>query len=104
MKYRSRGGADRLTGFLQGKAISPLVSSELLALIENPIRFRHSGGGGEIPCSQGRHEGRGQVRQYLGERCVRLTINSLVGVVLALVMVGSPPFSWQGILAPIGPP
>lgn len=42
----SRHGADRLTSFLQGKAISPFVSSELLALVENPIRFRHSGGGG----------------------------------------------------------
>ena len=46
MKYGSRtGGADRLTSFLQGKAISPYVPNELLALIENPIKFRHSGGG-----------------------------------------------------------
>ena len=46
MKYGSRGGADRLTGFLQGKLISPFVSNELLALIETPIKFKHSGGGG----------------------------------------------------------
>lgn len=46
MKYGSRGGADRLTGFLQGKFISPFVSNELLALIETPIKFKHSGGGG----------------------------------------------------------
>lgn len=38
-------GADRLTNFLQGKVLSPFVSSELLALIQNPIKFRHSGGG-----------------------------------------------------------
>jgi hypothetical protein len=45
--YGSRvGGADRLTAFLQGKGISPFVSKELLALSENPIKFRHSGGGG----------------------------------------------------------
>jgi hypothetical protein len=38
MKYGSRlGGADRLTGFLAGKAISPFVNKELMALIANPI-------------------------------------------------------------------
>jgi hypothetical protein len=41
-----RHGADRLTSFLQGKALSPFVSNELLALVQNPIKFRHSGGGG----------------------------------------------------------
>ena len=47
MKYGSRaGGADRLAGFLAGERLSPFVSKELLALIENPIRFRHPGGGG----------------------------------------------------------
>lgn len=46
MKYGSRaGGADRLTSFLQGKALSPYVPNELLALIDAPIKFRHSGGG-----------------------------------------------------------
>jgi len=46
MKYGSQaGGADRLVGFLTGKGISPFVSAELLALIENPIKFRHPGGG-----------------------------------------------------------
>src|ERR1700722_6836901 len=39
-------GADRLTSFLQGKGISPYVSSDLLALVGDPIKFRHSGGGG----------------------------------------------------------
>jgi hypothetical protein len=44
----SAGGAggDRLSRFVQGKAISPFVSSNLMAVIENPIHFRHSGGGG----------------------------------------------------------
>ncbi|MCP8350899.1 hypothetical protein DN387_21940 [Pseudomonas sp. FBF18] len=47
MKYGSRaGGADRLTGFVQGKSISPFINNELLALIGNPIKFTHSGGGG----------------------------------------------------------
>jgi hypothetical protein len=46
MKYGTRaGGADRLTNFLKGRSISPFVPNELVALIESPIRFRHSGGG-----------------------------------------------------------
>lgn len=40
----SRGGADRLTTFLQGNALSPFVSSDLLALVQNPIRFGSPGG------------------------------------------------------------
>lgn len=39
-------GGDRLASFATGKAISPFVSGELLAMIENPIKFRHPGGGG----------------------------------------------------------
>ena len=38
-------GADRLVGFLTGKGIFPCVSAELLALIGDPIKFRHPGGG-----------------------------------------------------------
>lgn len=36
---------------------------------------------------------------YLGERLVRLLMNVLVGIILGLVMVGPPGFSWQGLLA-----
>ena len=39
------GGADRLTIFLGGKAVSPYVSKELLALMGNPIKFRPPAGG-----------------------------------------------------------
>lgn len=46
MRYGSRvGGADRLTSFLRGKGIFPYVSSDLMMLIEKPIKFAHSGGG-----------------------------------------------------------
>lgn len=46
MRYGSRaGGADRLTGFLSGKSISPFVSNDLMALISSPIKFAHPGGG-----------------------------------------------------------
>jgi len=38
-------GEDRLTTFARGKAISPFVTSELMAMIESPIRFRPTGGG-----------------------------------------------------------
>ena len=42
----SSGGADRLTAFLSGKAVSSFVSNELMVLIEAPIKFRTSLGGG----------------------------------------------------------
>jgi viologen exporter family transport system permease protein len=37
--------------------------------------------------------------QYLGERYVRLAMNSIVAGLIAFVFVGPPPFSWQGIAA-----
>ena len=37
--------------------------------------------------------------QYLGERLVRLTINGVVGAVVALIFVGLPHFTWMGIAA-----
>ncbi|ATF87581.1 P63C domain-containing protein [Burkholderia gladioli] len=47
MTYGSgQGGADRLTGFAAGKAISPFINNEMMVLIQNPIRFVHGGGGG----------------------------------------------------------
>lgn len=47
MTYGSgQGGADRLTGFAAGKGISPFINKEIMPLIQNPIRFRHSSGGG----------------------------------------------------------
>jgi hypothetical protein len=47
MTYGSgQGGADRLTGFAGGKAISSFINKEMMALITNPIKFRHSSGGG----------------------------------------------------------
>lgn len=42
----SDSGGDRLASFAAGKAISPFISSDLMAVIENPLRFRHPGGGG----------------------------------------------------------
>lgn len=38
-------GGDRLASFATGKGISPFVSSDLMEMIETPIKFRHSGGG-----------------------------------------------------------
>lgn len=47
MTYGSRqGGADRLTGFAAGKGVSPFINNEMSLLIQNPIKFAHSGGGG----------------------------------------------------------
>ncbi|GCE13764.1 ABC transporter permease [Tengunoibacter tsumagoiensis] len=36
---------------------------------------------------------------YLGERLVRLTMNSVVGVILALFIAGVPHLTWAGLLA-----
>lgn len=36
---------------------------------------------------------------YLGERLVRFSINCVVGIGLALIVVGPPHFTWQGVLA-----
>lgn len=45
MKRGSRpGGANRLTDFLRGKALSPFVPQALLERMENPIRFRAPNG------------------------------------------------------------
>ncbi len=41
-------GGDRLTNFLGGKGISPFVSKDLMAVIENPIKFRRPSGGGIV--------------------------------------------------------
>lgn len=47
MTYGSgQGGADRLTGFAGGKGVSPFINKEMMALIQNPIKFTHRGGGG----------------------------------------------------------
>ncbi len=47
MTYGSgQGGADRLTGFAGGKGISPFVNNDMMVLIQNPIKFTHSTGGG----------------------------------------------------------
>src|SRR5256885_6347463 len=37
--------------------------------------------------------------QYLGERLVRLVLNSAVAFTIALIFVGPPPFTWMGLLA-----
>jgi len=36
---------------------------------------------------------------YLGERLVRFIMNLLVGIVLALILVGMPHFTWMGMVA-----
>ncbi|HEU0004172.1 MAG TPA: ABC-2 family transporter protein, partial [Ktedonobacteraceae bacterium] len=37
--------------------------------------------------------------QYMGERLVRLVINAIIGVALALLIVGLPHFTWMGVIA-----
>jgi hypothetical protein len=42
------GGGDRLVNFLVGKGVSPFISNDLLAAIQNPIRFTSPHGGGVV--------------------------------------------------------
>lgn len=84
MSYGSRaGGADRLTSFLSGKAISPFVSNDLTALIANPIKFKTSLGGGiafgypatiladicDVVLSARRASALQQQQQHIAEQC-----------------------------------
>lgn len=40
------GGADRLASFANSKSILPHINNDLMARINNPIKFVHPGGGG----------------------------------------------------------
>lgn len=39
----TKGGGDRLTNFVTTKSINPFVSSQLMEMIKNPVRFRGHG-------------------------------------------------------------
>lgn len=45
-KAQSDSGAGKLPFFLSAKTINPFISSELLVLVQNPIEYRTSAGGG----------------------------------------------------------
>jgi ABC-2 type transport system permease protein len=96
-------GASLLSGFSISDMVWYLVASEVIAMslpmltrrIDQEVRS------GELayllgrPCSYVFYN----FAQYLGERLVRLALNAMVGAAIALVFVGPPHFTWQGMLA-----
>lgn len=99
----SNRGISSLGGFRISDMIWYLATTETIALslpmltrqIDREVRS------GEIayvlgrPCSYLLYH----FAQYLGERLVRLVLNSVVAGLIAFVFVGPPPFTWQGIAA-----
>jgi ABC-2 type transport system permease protein len=100
--YANRGLAS-LGGFRISDMIWYLAATETIALslpqltrqIDMEVRS------GEIayllgrPCSYVMY----RFAQYIGERVVRLVMNSIVAGLIAFVFVGPPPFTWQGLVA-----
>lgn len=100
--YANRG-LSSLGGFRISDMIWYLAATETIALslpqltrqIDMEVRS------GEIayllgrPCSYVMY----RFAQYVGERVVRLVMNSVVAGLIAFVFVGPPPFTWQGLAA-----
>lgn len=99
----SARGAKILSGFSISDMVWYLVAAETIAMSLPALtrRIDQEVRSGQLayllgrPCNYVFYN----FAQYLGERLVRLTINGIVGTVLALVFVGLPHFTWMGILA-----
>lgn len=44
--WSGSAGGDRLLNFIGGERVKPYINNDILPAIENPIKFRHPGGGG----------------------------------------------------------
>ena len=96
-------GAKILNGFTIADMVWYLVAAESIALSMPPLtrRIDEEVRSGQLayllgrPCSYVFYT----YASYLGERLVRFTLNSLVGVVLALIVVGLPHITLPGLLA-----
>src|SRR5947209_8791728 len=99
----SARGASIISGFSISDMVWYLVASETIAMSLPTLtrRIDQEVRSGQLayllgrPCSYVFYN----FAQYLGERLVRLLINAMVGSAVALVFVGLPHFTWQGILA-----
>ncbi|MBO0778950.1 MAG: ABC-2 family transporter protein [Ktedonobacteraceae bacterium] len=95
-------GARTLSGFTIADMIWYLVAAETVAMSLPSLtrRIDQEVRSGQLayllgrPCSYVLYN----FAHYLGERLVRLTMNAIVGAVLALLMAGPPHFTWQGLL------
>ncbi len=95
-------GAKILSGFSVSDMIWYLVAAEVIAMSLPQLtrRIDQEVRSGQLayllgrPCSYVLYN----FAHYLGERLVRLIMNCVVGIVLALLVVGVPHFSWLGIV------
>jgi viologen exporter family transport system permease protein len=99
----SARGVKVLSGFSISDMVWYLVVAETIALSLPPLtrRIDQEVRSGQLayllgrPCSYVFYN----FAQYLGERLVRLSINGVVGAILALIFVGLPHFTWMGVMA-----
>lgn len=99
----SQRGAHLLSGFTMTQMVWYLIAGESIAMSMPALgrRIDQEVRSGQLayqlcrPCSYILYN----FAQYLGERVIRFTLNFGIGVVLALVMAGPLPWSWQGLLA-----
>ena len=99
----SSRGATVLSGFSISDMVWYLVAAETIAMSLPALtrRIDQEVRSGQLAYLLGRPSSYVfyNFAQYLGERLVRLTINAVVGSILALIVVGLPHFTWMGILA-----
>ena len=96
-------GASTLSGFTISDMVWYLVAAETIAMSMPPLtrRIDMEVRSGQLayllgrPCSYILYN----YAQYMGERLVRLLINAIIGVALALLIVGLPHFTWMGVIA-----
>ena len=96
-------GAKTLSGFSISDMIWYLCAAEAIAMSLPPLtrRIDEEVRSGQLayllgrPCSYVLYN----FAHYLGERLVRFSINCVVAAGLALLVVGPPHFTWQGVLA-----
>jgi len=99
----STRGATMLNGFTMSQMVWYLIAGESIAMSMPALgrRIDQEVRSGQLayqlcrPCSYILYN----FAQYLGERLIRFVLNFIIGVCLALLMVGPLPFSWQGWLA-----
>lgn len=96
-------GASTLSGFTISDMVWYLVAAETIAMSMPSLtrRIDMEVRSGQLayllgrPCSYILYN----YAQYMGERLVRLLINAIIGVALALLIVGLPHFTWMGVIA-----
>ncbi len=95
-------GAQVLSGFSISDMVWYLVAAEAIALSMPQLtrRIDQEVRSGQLayllgrPCSYILYN----FSHYLGERLVRFVMNAIVGAILALLVVGLPHLTWQGVL------